>query len=203
MNQDALERLRNRVKPTVESRDLSSIPSVNNHQDLDNDEASLTKSKQASQFHSGVSSTFDAQNNIANSSNQDIEISTSKNRGRVKNAYAEQYPLGSPAVQTLDLEKLFSSSKSVGDEFDSSSMDIETKQSTVRLEKKLSQRLTQQCQSEEISREVFLEALFVYFENHKSMQSKVLQEARKRDGQRRKLANYRRAKSMIERFNGA
>jgi hypothetical protein len=198
MNQDALERLRNRVKPTVESRDLSSIPSVNNHQDLDNDEASLTKSKQASQFHSGVSSTFDAQNNIANSSNQDIEISTSKNRGRVKNA-----SLTDRRRSTLDLEKLSSSSKSVGDEFDLSSMDIETKQSTVRLEKKLSQRLTQQCQSEEISREVFLEALFVYFENHKSMQSKVLQEARKRDGQRQKLANYRRAKSMIERFSGA
>jgi hypothetical protein len=195
MNQDALERLRNRVKPTVESRDLSSIPSVNNHQDLDKDEASLTKSKQAPQFHSGVPSTFNRQNDISNSSNQDIEISTSKNRGRRKNA--------SPAVQTLDLEKLSSSSKSVGDEFDSSSMDIETKQSTVRLEKKLSQRLTQQCQSEEISREVFLEALFVYFENHKSMQSKVLQEARKRDGQRQKLANYRRAKSMIERFSGA
>jgi hypothetical protein len=202
MNQDALERLRNRVKPTVESRDLSSIPSVNNHQDLDNDEASLTKSKQAPQFHSGVPSTFDAQNDISNSSNQDIEISTSKNRVRVKSAYAEQYPLGSPAVQTLDLEKLSSSSKFVSDELDSSSIDIETKQSTVRLEKKLSQRLTQQCQSEEISREVFLEALFVYFENHKSMQSKVLQEARKRDGQRQKLANYRRAKSMIERFNG-
>lgn len=180
MNQDALERLRNRVKPTVESRDLSPIPSVNNHQDLDNDEASLTKSKQASPFHGGVPSTFNRQNDISNSSNQDLEISTNKN-----------------------LEKLSSSSKSVGDEFDSSSMDIETKQSTVRLEKKLSQRLTQQCQSEEISREVFLEALFVYFENHKSIQSKVLQEARKRDGQRQKLANYRRAKSMIERFSGA
>ncbi|MGL6344773.1 MAG: hypothetical protein ACRC80_37180, partial [Waterburya sp.] len=182
MNQDALERLRNRVKPTVESRDLSPIPSVNNHQDLGKDEASLT---------------FNTQKNISNSSNQDISISTSENRGRRSSA--------SPAVErqgTLDLEKLSSSSKSVSDELDSSSMDIETKQSTVRLEKKLSQRLTQQCQSEEISREVFLEALFVYFENHKSMQSKVLQEARKRDGQRQKLANYRRAKSMIERFSG-
>jgi hypothetical protein len=164
MNQDALERLRNRVKPTVESRDLSPIPSVNNHQNQDKDEAS---------------STFNTQKDSSNSSNQDIEISTSKN-----------------------LEKLSSLSKSVEDELDSSSMDIETKQSTVRLEKKLSQRLTQQCQSEEISREVFLEALFVYFENHKSIQSKVLQEARKRDGQRQKLANYRRAKSMIERFSG-
>jgi hypothetical protein len=60
--------------------------------------------------------------------------------------------------------------------------------------------LTQQCQEAEISREVFLEALFIYYEQHKSMQDKVLREARKRDGQRQKLANYRRAKSMIERF---
>jgi hypothetical protein len=81
-----------------------------------------------------------------------------------------------------------------------SSMDLKTKQSTVRLEQQLSQRLSELCLHEEVSREVFLEALFVYFENHKSMQPKVLQEARKRDRQRQKIANYRRAKSMIERF---
>jgi hypothetical protein len=68
------------------------------------------------------------------------------------------------------------------------------------LEQQLSQRLSELCLSQQVSREVFLEALFVYFENHKSIQSKVLQEARKRDQQRQKIANYRRAKSMIERF---
>ena len=99
-----------------------------------------------------------------------------------------------------DVEAVSQPSKLASNELSSSSMDIKTKQSTIRLEQKLSQRLSQQCQEEEISREVFLEALFVYFENHKSIQSKVLQEARTRDKQRQKIANYRRAKSMIERF---
>ncbi|BAZ47251.1 hypothetical protein NIES4102_42970 (plasmid) [Chondrocystis sp. NIES-4102] len=77
---------------------------------------------------------------------------------------------------------------------------METKQSTVRLEKNLTQRINQLCQSEEISREVLFESLFLYFEAHNSVQNKVLTEARKRDRKRQKIANYRRAKSMIERF---
>ena len=162
MNQDALERLRNRAKPTVQSRDLSTIPSVNKNEEISNREASVT---------------FSTVKNISDSSNQDSEIST-----------------------IADVEAVSQPSKLASNELSSSSMDIKTKQSTIRLEQKLSQRLSQQCQEEEISREVFLEALFVYFENHKSIQSKVLQEARKRDRQRQKIANYRRAKSMIERF---
>ena len=79
-------------------------------------------------------------------------------------------------------------------------MEPKTKQSTIRLEKDLSQRITQKCQQEQISREVFLEALFVQFEKNKALQSKVLKEARQRDEQRRKIANYRRAKSMIEKI---
>ena len=162
MNQDALERLRNRAKPTVQSRDLSTIPSVSKNEETSNREASVT---------------FNTVKDISDSSNQDSEIST-----------------------IADVEAVSQPSKLASNELSSSSMDIKTKQSTIRLEQKLSQRLSQQCQEEEISREVFLEALFVYFENHKSIQSKVLQEARKRDRQRQKIANYRRAKSMIERF---
>lgn len=162
MNQDALERLRNRAKPTVQSRDLSTIPSVSKNEEISNREASVT---------------INTVKDISDSSNQDSEIST-----------------------IADVEAVSQPSKLASNELSSSSMDIKTKQSTIRLEQKLSQRLSQQCQEEEISREVFLEALFVYFENHKSIQSKVLQEARKRDKQRQKIANYRRAKSMIERF---
>ena len=162
MNQDALERLRNRAKPTVQSRDLSTIPSVSKNEEISNREASVT---------------INTVKDISDSSNQDSEIST-----------------------IADVEAVSQPSKLASNELSSSSMDIKTKQSTIRLEQKLSQRLSQQCQEEEISREVFLEALFVYFENHKSIQSKVLQEARKRDQQRQKIANYRRAKLMIERF---
>ena len=164
MNQDALERLRNKAKPTVQSRDLSTIPLVSNSEQSSLDKPSVDR---------------DSNIDVSDSSNQDIEIST-----------------------TIDTKTTSPSSVPALNELSSSSMDLKTKQSTIRLEQELSQKLSQKCQSEEISREVFLEALFVYFENHKSMQSKVLQEARKRDRQRQKIANYRRAKSMIERFGG-
>ncbi|MCC0178083.1 hypothetical protein I4641_13945 [Waterburya agarophytonicola K14] len=164
MNQDALERLRNKAKPTVQSRDLSTIPLVSNSEQSSLDKPSVDQ---------------DSNIDVSDSSNQDIEIST-----------------------TIDAKTISPSSLPALNGLSSSSMDLKTKQSTIRLEQELSQKLSQKCQSEEISREVFLEALFIYFENHKSMQSKVLQEARKRDRQRQKIANYRRAKSMIERFGG-
>ncbi len=120
------------------------------------------------------------QEDILSSGNQDIEISL---------------------LQETQISS--TQSKAVKESTNQQNLNLETKQSTIRLEKELSLRLFQKCQSEEISREVFLEALFVYFENHKPMQTKVLQEARKRDQHRQEIANYRRAKSMIDRFGRA
>ncbi|MEY2831085.1 MAG: hypothetical protein RLZZ574_343 [Cyanobacteriota bacterium] len=116
-----------------------------------------------------------------------------------------------PAVETRDLPLVSpeSSETSTSDhqfmrveteQETTSWANLETKQSTVRLEKNLTQRINQVCQSEEISREVLFESLFLYFETHNSAQNKVLTEARKRDRNRQKIANYRRAKSMIEPF---
>jgi hypothetical protein len=149
MSQDALERLRNKAKPTVTNRELpTSTLNETNHQ---------------------------TNTDVFNSNSQDIEIST----------------LSEFESENIDSTKAESELPSV---------ELETKQSTIRLEKGLSQRMTSYCQQEEISREVFLEALFVQFEKNKALQSKVLKEARQRDEKRRKIANYRRAKSMIEKF---
>ena len=177
MNQDALERLRNRAKPTVQSRDLSTIPSTTNNDESLPRENSVILDEAATTNKADTACDGTKIVDILDSSNQDVEISATTDAVR-------KSPL---PVSTLN-------------DLSSSSMDIKTKQSTIRLEQKLSQKLSQKCQEEEISREVFLEALFMYFENHKSIQSKVLAEARKRDRQRQKIANYRRAKSMIERF---
>ena len=133
MNQDALERLRNRAKPSVEHRDLSVSPTV-------------TPTPQ----------------DTSASENLDPQISNS-----------------------ADI---------------STNLELETKQTTLRLEKALSSRLSQLCHQENISREVFLESLFLYFEEHKSIQAKVFKQAQLRDRHRHKIANYRRAKSMFERF---
>ena len=189
MNQDALERLRNRAKPTVQSRDLSTIPSVSNNEESSHKrEASVILDEAATNSEASLADDRHGAMDTLDSSNQDGEISTT-----IPDAIRTSHG-GEPSSLPVP------SSVPALNEVSSSSMDIKTKQSTIRLEQKLSQKLSQKCQSEEISREVFLEALFVYFENHKSIQSKVLAEARKRDRQRQKIANYRRAKSMIERF---
>ena len=144
MTNDALERLRNREKPKVESRDLS---------------ASATK------------------DSLIGSSNPDVEISTrtdiSKSSSLLPNQILPQ---------------------------NAGEFDLKTKQTTIRLEKQILQRISQVCQEKQISREVLLEALFINFENHKSIRPKIVEEARKRDERRKKIANQRRAKSMIQRY---
>ncbi len=77
---------------------------------------------------------------------------------------------------------------------------LETKQSTFRLEKSLATRLNQECQNQEISREVLIEALFSHYEQNRAVQREILQEAQKRQQQRTEVANYRRAKSMMKKF---
>ena len=145
MTNDALERLRNREKPKVESRDLA---------------PASVKS-----------------DSLVSSSNQLVEISTqtdvSKSSSLLPNQILEQ---------------------------NAGEINFATKQTTIRLEKQILQRISQVCQEKQISREVLLEALFVNFENQQSVQLKVIKEARKRDERRKEIANQRRAKSMIKRY---
>jgi hypothetical protein len=76
----------------------------------------------------------------------------------------------------------------------------QTKQSTLRLEQGLSDRLQDLCRSQGICREVLIEALFEYAESTPEMLSIVLAQARSKQEQRQHVANLRRAKSMMERF---
>ncbi|MEM6613634.1 MAG: hypothetical protein AAF652_15525 [Cyanobacteria bacterium P01_C01_bin.72] len=144
MTNDALERLRNRKKPKVESRDLAeALP---------------------------TSDSLTASNNL------DVEISTQTDISKSSSLLPNQ------------------------NEQNAGEIDFATKQTTIRLEKQILQRICQVCQESEISREVLLEALFVNFENQQSVQPKVIKEARKRDERRKEIANQRRAKSMIKRY---
>lgn len=78
--------------------------------------------------------------------------------------------------------------------------DISTKQSTLRLETGLSDRLQQLCRSEGICREVLIEALFEHFETHADAQPQVLSNAQAKNEHRQHLANLKRAQSMMKRF---
>ena len=79
---------------------------------------------------------------------------------------------------------------------------LETKQSTLRLEAGLSERLSEVCKANGISREVLIEALFEYYEADQEAWQAILVEAKKRASYRMQVANMRRAKSMVQRFSG-
>ena len=145
MSNDALERLKKRAKPRVESREVALAPTKT--------ETGLGESAPLAAKAGGIIETEKA-----------IEIDSQK------------------LPQSKELK-------------------LETKQSTIRLEKSIASRLNQECQKQEISREVLIEALFSHYEQNSSVQRKILAEAQKRHQQRTEVANYRRAKSMMKKFN--
>ena len=78
--------------------------------------------------------------------------------------------------------------------------ELQTKQTTLRLEAGISDRLMVVTRSSGISREVLIEALFEHYEADPQAWGEILAEAKKRAEQRTKLANIKRAKSMMQRF---
>ena len=76
-----------------------------------------------------------------------------------------------------------------------------TKQSTIRLEASLSERLQKVCRNSGVSREVFIEAMFEYCEKNSETFQDVMETAREKNEQRQQMANLRRAKSMMQRFS--
>ncbi|MFP4134366.1 MAG: hypothetical protein ACLFTJ_09445 [Halothece sp.] len=78
--------------------------------------------------------------------------------------------------------------------------DLKTKASTLRLEEKIATELTQLCKEEGISREVVVEAMFLYCQNHPSVLEAVLEEARTRNEERQEISNRKRAQTMMKRF---
>lgn len=77
---------------------------------------------------------------------------------------------------------------------------LKTKQTTLRMEKELSDRLQSLCRENGLSREVLIEAMFEHFEQHSEAQEAVLAVAQEKYEYRQQVANQKRARSMIERF---
>ncbi len=140
MSNDALERIKQRQRPSVPTRDLSLIP----------ESADIL-----------ISSNLENENNIS--------------PGSVIPSNIEERKLGAKTS-------------------------IQTKQTTMRLEVKVSERLSSICRANELSREVFLEALFEYYEADPDAWNKILVEAKIKGEQRQNLANLKRAQSMMQRF---
>ena len=135
---DALERLKNRSRPSVPNRDASLTPSASMSQDI------------------SISSSLDSQ--------KPVSVETQK-------------------LTTQDIEK-----------------PLQTKQTTLRLEQGMGDRLQDFCRENDICREVLIEAMFEYCEANSEALQFVLAEAKGKNQHRQQVANQKRAKSMMQRF---
>lgn len=79
-------------------------------------------------------------------------------------------------------------------------LSLQTKQSTLRLEQEVSDRLQDLARRNDLCREVLIEAMFEYCEANSEALERVLPEARTKNDLRQQVANQKRAKSMMERF---
>lgn len=77
---------------------------------------------------------------------------------------------------------------------------LQTKQSTLRLEQGVSDRLQAVARRAGLCREVLIEAMFEYCEAHPEAMQAVLEESRSKNEYRQQIANLKRAKSMMQRF---
>jgi hypothetical protein len=77
---------------------------------------------------------------------------------------------------------------------------LEMKQSTMRLERSISDRLQGVCRDQGICREVLIEAMFEYCEAHPETLAAALAAAQTKQERRQQGANQKRAKAMMEKF---
>lgn len=79
--------------------------------------------------------------------------------------------------------------------------ELKTKQSTIRLESAIAERLQEVCRANGLSREVMIEALFNHYESDPENWQAILAEAKQKAEYRQQIANYRRAQSMMQQFD--
>lgn len=81
--------------------------------------------------------------------------------------------------------------------------ELQTKRSTFRMEAGLIDRLHAYCRHQNISREVFIEAMFEFMESHPDAMDQVMDRASEKHEYRQQLANRKRAEAMMEKFGGS
>ncbi len=80
--------------------------------------------------------------------------------------------------------------------------ELKTKRSTFRLEAALIDRLHSFCRTQGLSREVLIEAMFEYMEDHPDALNQVVTEASNKHEYRQQIANRKRAEAMMQKFGG-
>lgn len=77
---------------------------------------------------------------------------------------------------------------------------FETVRNTIRIESEVDESLRQLCHQERITKETWLEAAYLYLEVRPEELAEVIRLAQERLSQRKAIADYKRAKTMQERF---
>jgi hypothetical protein len=129
-----------------------------------------------------------------------------RNRPTVPNRDASLTPLAKPSV-SQDIQTSRYQDKKISENLDldtsqllETEQPLKTKQTTLRLEQGVGDRLHNLCRENGICREVLIEAMFEYTEVNPDVLQQVLSEAKNKNEQRQQIANVKRAKSMMERF---
>lgn len=174
MSDDLLKNIRTKIKPAVQNREASLNSAI-----LDNSQSINTE------IHKSEN-----QDNL-NSVSLDTSTSGILENEIPENLGSENYGDVESGAKAQALEQV--STKQAEQE-------LEVKQSTLRLEAGVSERLQALCREKGICREVLIEAMFEYCEINSKALSKILESAKKKNENRQKIANRRRAKSMIQKF---
>lgn len=175
MSDDALERLKRRNRPTVKSRDTSIVSSQDTQtsRNLDNEIA------------------INIDNQI--SGKQKDEQGKTLIESKIESNIPEDKNDSKSDIQTSTHSDISTSRHQ--------DIMLKTKQTTLRLEEGISKELSDLCKEAGFGREVFIEALFEYYQQHQDDLPEVMAEARKKAELRMEVANQKRAKSMMKKFN--
>ena len=205
MSNDALERLKNRNRPKVQSRDTSLSSSldieISEHPDISisrypdiqipsNQDISNINTEEIPEEFKGEDKSISLEVEI--SGHPSIPISDSQEASLLE-SQQEDKVITSSDIQTSRYPDIQISGLS--------NQSFETKQTTLRLEREISEDLSNICKEGGFCREAFIEALIEYYQTHDEIREEILELARKRADLRLEVANQKRAKSMMKRFN--
>jgi hypothetical protein len=168
---DALERIKNRQRPEVPKRD----PAMAN---IPSQVVVLAESNSP---------------DIEQSKHLDIQIST------LSDEMPTSQSVDSLKSEDTEIEVSGYSDIQISTLLDKISFPV--KQTTLRLEKDLSDDLQALCQREQICREVLIEAMFLDLLNAPESREGIVAQARERQRKRTAIANHKRALSMVQRVS--
>ena len=168
---DALERIKNRQRPEVPKRDP----------------AMATIPSQA------VALAESSNPNTEQARHPDIQISTLSNQTSTFQA-VDSLISGSTEVEVSEHPDIQISTLS-------EEISFVVKQTTLRLEKGLSDDLQALCQREQICREVLIEAMFLGLLSVPELREGIIIQARERQRKRTAVANHKRVLSMVQRVS--